>query len=259
MTAQQNALESQIAIRHVGKNFGGTVALQDVSADIARHEFVSIVGPSGCGKSTLLRIVAGLIPLTDGEVLIDQTKVTRPHPNVGVVFQNAVLLPWRSVRRNIEFQFIARGLDPQPFRARIDELIALAGLRGFEDHLPHQLSGGMQQRTSICRALVHDPELLLLDEPFGALDAMTRDMMNLELQRIWQESRKTVLMITHAIAEAVFLSDRVIVMTARPGRIAEIIPIDLPRPRTAETIDSVEFRRYVAQIRAYFGDVMGLG
>jgi NitT/TauT family transport system ATP-binding protein len=258
VTTKQEA-QGEIAIRDVDKSFADIAALEKVSAEIARHEFVSIVGPSGCGKSTLLRIVAGLIPLTSGEVLIDGAKVTRPHPNVGIVFQNAVLLPWRSVRRNIEFQFVARGQDPSPFRARIDKLIALAGLRGFEDHLPHQLSGGMQQRTSICRALVHEPELLLLDEPFGALDAMTRDTMNVELQRIWQESRQTVLMITHGIAEAVFLSDRVLVMTARPGRIAEIVPIDLPRPRTAETIDSPAFRHYVARIRAHFGNVVGLG
>ncbi|WP_342642377.1 ABC transporter ATP-binding protein [Rhodoligotrophos ferricapiens] len=245
-----------IDIANLFMRFDEVEALRDVSLTIDRNQFVSIVGPSGCGKSTLMRIVAGLIKPSSGEVRIDGDIVQRPHPGVGIVFQSATLLPWKSVRGNIAMQLELRGLKPADHAAAIDGLIRLTGLQGFENHLPHQLSGGMQQRVSICRALVHDPELLLLDEPFGALDAMTRETMNRELQRIWLNSRKTVLMITHGIAEAVFLSDIVVVMSARPGRIERIFTIDLPRPRTPEIDDNPLFREYVREIRKLFGEAI---
>lgn len=252
-------MTAQISVRDVAKRFGSVTALDRVALSIGRGEFAAVVGPSGCGKSTLMRIVAGLENADDGEVSIDGRAVRGPQPGVGIVFQSAVLLPWKTVRGNIAFPFEMAGEDPRPHAARIDALIRLAALSGFEDHLPHQLSGGMQQRVAICRALAADPGLLLLDEPFGALDAMTRETMNLELQRIWMESRKTVLMITHGISEAVFLADRVHVMTARPGMIARSFDVDLPRPRTAETVEDPRFRRLVRDVRAMFGGAIGLG
>ncbi|MGF7159929.1 NitT/TauT family transport system ATP-binding protein [Rhodoligotrophos appendicifer] len=251
----KNAL---IEISGVGMRFDTVDALHNISLAVERKRFVSIVGPSGCGKSTLMRIVAGLVRPTSGEVRIEGETVHRPHPGVGIVFQSATLLPWKSVRGNIALQLELRGLKPSEHAAAIDGLIRLTGLQGFENHLPHQLSGGMQQRVSICRALVHDPELLLLDEPFGALDAMTRETMNLELQRIWLDRRKTVLMITHGIAEAVFLSDIVVVMSARPGRIERIIEIDLERPRRPDIDDDPRFREYVKDIRKMFGEALAL-
>jgi NitT/TauT family transport system ATP-binding protein len=250
--------QPQISSAGVTKRFDTVTALDNVSLDIRQGEFCAIVGPSGCGKSTLMRIVAGLEP-AEGEVRIAGVQVRGPHPDVGVVFQNAVLLPWKTTRENIAFQFQMRAWDPRPYAERIDALIRLAGLSGFENHLPHQLSGGMQQRVSICRALVHDPALLLLDEPFGALDAMTRETMNVELQRIWMESRKTVMMITHGISEAVFLADRVHVMTPRPGRLAATLEVDLPRPRNADTVENPRFRQIAREIRGMLGDSLGLG
>ncbi len=252
-------MSAHILVRDVTKRFGAMTALDRVALDIGRGEFAAVVGPSGCGKSTLMRIVAGLDTADQGDVRVGGQPVQGPHPGVGIVFQSAVLLPWKTVRGNIAFPFEMGGADPRPHAARIDGLIRLAGLAGFEAHLPHQLSGGMQQRVAICRALAPDPDLLLLDEPFGALDAMTRETMNLELQRIWMESRKTVLMITHGIAEAVFLADRVHVMTARPGAIARSFDVDLPRPRTAETVEDPRFRRLVREVRALFGGAIGLG
>ena len=252
-------MTAQISVRDVSKRFGAVTALDRVALSVERGEFAAVVGPSGCGKSTLMRIVAGLEHAEDGDVCIDGRAVRGPQPGVGIVFQSAVLLPWKTVRGNVAFPFEMAGEDPRPYASRVDELIRLAALSGFEDHLPHQLSGGMQQRVAICRALAADPALLLMDEPFGALDAMTRETMNLELQRIWMESRKTVLMITHGIAEAVFLADRVHVMTARPGMIARSFDVDLPRPRTAETVEDPRFRRLVREVRAMFGGAIGLG
>ncbi len=244
---------ADIHLREVCKRFrtgGGVVeALRGVSVDVAQHEFVSILGPSGCGKSTLLRIVAGLIPPTSGEVLVHGKPLDGPTADAGIVFQNPVLLPWRTVLGNIELQMEVRGLDRATCRRKAKELLALVGLEGFEGSYPYQLSGGMQQRVSLCRALIHDPALLLMDEPFGALDALTREQMNLELQRVWMETRKTVLFITHSIAEAVFLSDRVLVMTPRPGRIEAEIAVEIPRPRTLESMQSPEFLRAVGRAR----------
>jgi len=208
-----------------------TVALDDVSFEVGENEFVSIVGRSGCGKSTLLNIIAGLTQKTSGAVAIDGKAITEPQRNLGMVFQKPVLLPWRSTLQNLLLPVEILGLDSEKYRERARELLKLTGLEGFEDRSPRALSGGEQQRAAICRALIYDPPVLLMDEPFGALDAMTREEMNLELLGIWEEKRKTVLFVTHSISEAIFLSDRVIVMTPRPGKIKRVFDIDLPRPR----------------------------
>ena len=227
-------------------------ALKDVSFDIRDGEFVTVVGPSGCGKSTLLKILAGILRRTSGDVRLRERPVDGPSRDVGVVFQAPVLLPWRNVLENVMLPVEIQRRDRVEFEARARAYLRLVGLTGFEGKYPNELSGGMQQRVGISRALVHEPALLLMDEPFGALDAMTREAMNLELLRIWDESRKTVLLVTHSIPEAVFLADRVIVMSPRPGRISEIMPIDLPRPRQLEVINSEPFGRYVAAIRRHF-------
>ena len=227
-------------------------ALKDVSFDIRDGEFITVVGPSGCGKSTLLKILAGILRRTSGDVRLRERPVDGPSRDVGVVFQAPVLLPWRNVLENVMLPVEIQKRDRVEFEARARAYLRLVGLEGFEGKYPNELSGGMQQRVGISRALVHEPALLLMDEPFGALDAMTRESMNLELLRIWNESRKTVLLVTHSIPEAVFLADRVIVMSPRPGRISDIIPIDLPRPRHLEIINSEPFGRYVAGIRSHF-------
>jgi NitT/TauT family transport system ATP-binding protein len=227
-------------------------ALKDVSFDIRDGEFVTVVGPSGCGKSTLLKILAGILRRTSGDVRLRERPIDGPSRDVGVVFQAPVLLPWRNVLENVMLPIEIQRRDRVEFEARARAYLRLVGLTGFEGKYPGELSGGMQQRVGISRALVHEPALLLMDEPFGALDAMTREAMNLELLRIWDESRKTVLLVTHSIPEAVFLADRVIVMSPRPGRISDIIAIDLPRPRRLEVINSEPFGRYVAAIRHHF-------
>jgi len=224
-------------------------ALQDVSLEIGRNEFITLVGPSGCGKSTLLRIVAGLILPTAGRASIGGEEITEPRAETGIVFQAPTLLPWASVLDNVLF--------PLRMMHRIDSgstdkamaLLKLVGLNGFESKSPRELSGGMQQRVAICRALVHDPDILLMDEPFGALDALTREEMTMELLRIWGERPKTVLFVTHSITEAVVLADRVVVMSPRPGRIAEIIEIGLPRPRSFESEATPEFHQASQHIR----------
>ena len=233
-------------------------ALTDANFAIAEGEFVTVVGPSGCGKSTLLKILAGILRRTSGEVLLRQRAVDGPSREVGVVFQAPVLLPWRNVLENVMLPVEIQRRDRALYERRARDYLKLVGLEGFEGKYPNELSGGMQQRVGISRALVHEPALLLMDEPFGALDAMTREAMNLELLRIWQESRKTVLLVTHSIPEAVFLADRVIVMTPRPGRISEIMKIHLPRPRGLEIINSEPFGRYVAAIRRHFKSAGGL-
>jgi NitT/TauT family transport system ATP-binding protein len=224
-------------------------AVEDVTLDIAENEFVTLVGPSGCGKSTLLKLVAGLTPATGGTIHVRDTVVRDPFPDVGIVFQHPVLLPWRSVLDNVLFSADMLGLDPKGYRARALELLALSGLAGFETRLPRELSGGMQQRVAICRALLPDPSLLLMDEPFGALDAMTREELGLELLRIWEASRKTILFVTHSIPEAILLADKVVVMTPRPGRLARVITIDLPRPRTVELEFDAKFKAYSDEVR----------
>jgi len=227
-------------------------ALKDINCQVAGGEFVTIVGPSGCGKSTVLKILAGTLRRTSGSVTLRGELVDGPSRNVGVVFQSPVLLPWRTVLQNVILPIEIQKQDPATFNARGMEYLKLVGLEGFESKYPNELSGGMQQRVGICRALVHEPALLLMDEPFGALDALTREQMNLELLRIWSEHRKTVMLVTHSIPEAVFLADTIIVMSPRPGRIAEIIPVALPRPRTLEMINSEGFGRYVSAVRQHF-------
>ncbi|OGK99091.1 MAG: ABC transporter [Candidatus Rokubacteria bacterium RIFCSPLOWO2_02_FULL_73_56] len=223
---------------------GPVEALSEIAFGVGRGELLALVGPSGCGKSTLLRIIAGLRPATAGRVLVDGRPVTRPIPAVGMVFQAPVLLKWRRIVENVLLAAELSGLDPAAYRARAAELLRLVGLGGFGDKLPRELSGGMQQRAALCRALLLDPPLLLMDEPFGALDAMTRDELGLELLRVWGEgsrTRKTIVFVTHSIPEAVFLADRVVVMTPRPGRVADTVPVGLPRPRTVATRASAEF------------------
>ena len=243
-----------ITVKDVSRVFTGgartVTALDKISFEIQSGNFVSIVGPSGCGKSTLLKIISGLLPASSGQISVSGNSVTGPLENVGMVFQAPVLLKWRSVLGNILLPVEFAKLDIPSHRDRAQALINLVGLEGFEEMYPHELSGGMQQRASLCRALVTDPQLLLMDEPFGALDAMTRDELDMELLRIWEERKKTVLFVTHSIQEAVFLSDVVLVMSARPGRLLERISIDLPRPRTLEMMSTVKFGEYTLRIRA---------
>jgi NitT/TauT family transport system ATP-binding protein len=224
-------------------------AVEGITLDIAENEFVTLVGPSGCGKSTLLKLVAGLTPVSGGTVRVRDTIVREPFPDVGIVFQHPVLLPWRTVLDNVLFSADMLGLDPKGYRKRALDLLALSGLAGFETRLPRELSGGMQQRVAICRALLPDPSLLLMDEPFGALDAMTREELGLELLRIWEARRKTILFVTHSIPEAILLADKVVVMTPGPGRLARVITIDLPRPRTVELEFDAKFKTYSDEVR----------
>lgn len=229
-------------------------AVDGVSLDIGDGEFVSVVGPSGCGKSTLLLIIAGLIPASSGAVRIGERVVSHPQTQIGIVFQNPVLLDWRTVLGNVLLQVEARDLDLAALRPKAQALLKSVGLEGFEDKYPFELSGGMRQRTAICRALIHDPPLLLMDEPFGALDALTREQMRLDIERLWMQSRKTVLFITHSISEAILLSDRVVVMSPRPGTIERIIPIDLARPRALAVKDSARFAEFSSTITDIFLD-----
>jgi NitT/TauT family transport system ATP-binding protein len=251
-----------IAVQGLSKRYesrsGTVVALDNIGFSVAEGEFVSIVGPSGCGKSTLLKILAGLLPRSDGEARLRGTSIARPRRDIGVVFQSPVLFPWRTVFDNVLLPVDVQSLGRQRHESTARELLNLVGLQGFESRYPWELSGGMQQRVAIVRALINDPVMLLMDEPFGALDAMTRETMNLELQRIWMTRRKTVLFITHSISEAVFLADRVLVMTARPGRIMDTLTIDLPRPRTLDVINSPQFGVYARRVRECLNATGGL-
>ncbi|HUP10031.1 MAG TPA: ABC transporter ATP-binding protein [Caldimonas sp.] len=248
----QAVAEDYIRVRRLSKSFGDVVALRDIDMAIEQGSFVSIVGPSGCGKSTLLRIVAGLLDYEQGSVALDGQAIQGTRRDVGFVFQSSILLPWRTILENVMLPAEVLGLDMKKARERAMQLLHLVRLDGFESKLPRQLSGGMQQRASIARALLHDPKILLMDEPFGALDALTRERMNLELQRIWAESGKTVLLITHSIPEAIFLGDTVLVMTPRPGSIERSIRVDLPRPRTMHAMATPEFGRIADEIRDLF-------
>ena len=246
------AADNQIEIKGLYKRFGagdGVVALEDVDLTVRRGEFVAILGPSGCGKSTLLMITAGLTPPSSGSIVVDGKKVTRPLTEVGIVFQRDLLFDWRTVLGNVMLQADIRGLDRNASREKALQLLETVGLRGFADRRPWELSGGMRQRVALCRALLHDASLLLLDEPFGALDAITRDQINLDLQKIWLATGCTAVMVTHSISEAIFLADRVVVMSPRPGRIAQDVTIDLPRPRTVEMRDTPRFAAYQATLR----------
>ena len=229
-------------------------ALEDIDLRVADGEFVAIAGPSGCGKSTLLKVVAGLTDASSGDVRLRGTRVQGPQREIGYVFQRAALLEWRSVRKNILLQAEMRGMPRQAAQQRCDQLIEMTGLTGFEQALPHELSGGMQQRVSLCRALLHQPRVLLMDEPFGALDALTREKMNVELHRIWRETGTTVVLVTHSVAEAVYLANRVVVMSPRPGRIIETLDVDLPAERDyGETMERPEFIRVANRVRELLG------
>ena len=246
-----------ISVRGLNKTYGthdgsSISALSDINLEIARGEFVTVVGPSGCGKTTLLKILAGILHKSSGNVLVNGNPIEGPSRQLGVVFQEPLLLPWRNIIDNVMVPIEVQGQDRQTFKTVARQMLELVGLGGFENKYPRELSGGMQQRVGIARALIHDPDFLLMDEPFGALDAMTREQMNLELLDIWAAKKKTVLVVTHSIAEAVFLADRIVVMTSRPGRISEIIDISLPRPRHLDMINSDDFGKYVKRVRSYF-------
>jgi len=242
-----------IQIRDVAKSFrvddGEVEALSSVALSLERGEFVSLVGPSGCGKSTLLRILAGLIAPSQGQVLVDGEPVSAPRSDVGIVFQQPVLLPWLTISKNVTLPARIARASGANYEQRAEQLLRLAGLEGFGGRSPWQLSGGMQQRAAICRALILEPSILLMDEPFGALDAITRDEMGIELQRIWAQVGATVLFITHSIPEAVLLSDRVVVMSRRPGRIIESLEVNLKRPRDLDTYQDPAFTEMTAHIR----------
>ena len=241
-----------LRVEHLSKVYqtrdGEVRALNDVSFTQGRGEFLSHVGPSGCGKSTLLMIAAGLVAPSDGLIQASERRIKSPRTDIGIVFQNPVLLEWRTALGNVMLQAEARKMNRDEAEAKARRLLATVGLAGFENKYPHELSGGMRQRVSICRALLHNPDHLLMDEPFGALDALTRDQLVLDLQALVTQRKMTVLFITHSIPEAVFLSDRVIIMTPRPGKIDTIIDIPLPRPRTLAMRESPEFAGYSRQI-----------
>ena len=232
---------------------GGLQALENLSFEVYPYEFVCVLGPSGSGKSTLLRILAGLIPPTSGQALYAGQPISGPRREVGMVFQKANLMPWRTVVENILLPLELEAEEPLTAHARAQEMIELVGLQGFENVLPRDLSGGMAQRVAIARALIHDPNLLLLDEPFGALDALTRERMGNELIRIWQRRRKTVIMVTHSISEALFLADRVLVLSPRPGRLRLALEPDFPRPRAESIRYTEDFGRMALQVRAAIG------
>jgi len=249
-------MTTAVEIRAVTKTFGsGAAAVHAFGpADLAIEagEFVSLLGPSGCGKSTLMLMIAGLLPLTDGEIHVNQERVIEPRTDIGIMFQDNTLVPWRHVEGNIALQLELRGLDPGAYRAKIADLLKSVRLEGFERRMPYELSGGMQQRAAFCQALVHEPQTVLLDEPLGKLDAMTRESIRTDLQALWMQKRPTVVFVTHSIEEAVQLSSRVCVVTPRPGRIDRVIEIDLPWPRDLEVKRSAKFAGYVADIQGIF-------
>ena len=243
-----------IRLEHVTRVFASRdgddiVALEDVSLEIPHNAFVCVVGPSGCGKSTLLRLVAGLVPASSGSITIGGVAVTEPRADIGIVFQAPTLLPWATVLDNVLFPLRMMNRLAPDSTDRAMDLIRLVGLGGFEHRYPRELSGGMQQRAGICRALVHDPAILLMDEPFGALDALTREELTLELQRIWSDKPKTIVFVTHSISEATLLADRVVVMSPRPGRIVELIDVGLPRPRDFDMEGHPAFRSCAHRVR----------
>ncbi|MDX6806743.1 ABC transporter ATP-binding protein [Terrihabitans rhizophilus] len=232
---------------------GPLVALDNVSFGIEEGEFISLVGPSGCGKSTLLSILGGLEEKSDGTLVLAGKHHDAPRPDLGMMFQTSVLFSWRTIRENVKLPGIILGLDRKQQAERCDELLDMVGLNGFGDRYPDELSGGMRQRVALARLLAHDPRVLLMDEPFGALDEFTRETMNNELLRIWEKTGKTVVFVTHNVGEAVFLSDRIFVMTPRPGRLEGIIDVDLPRPRKAEIMRDPRFSELVFDIRRMLG------
>jgi NitT/TauT family transport system ATP-binding protein len=246
-----------VSIRDVAMTYGegaqAVEALSEISLDVLPGEFLAVVGPSGCGKSTLLRLVTGLRRPTSGGIFLQGLRVEGPRSDVGIVFQSPVLYPWRNVLENVLLPIQVLNLPVRRYHDRAHALLELVGLGGFAKHYPAELSGGMQQRAAIARALIHDAPILIMDEPFGALDAMTREAMNLELQRIWQAQQKTVIFITHSIAEAVFLADRIVVMSPRPGRILDIIANPMPRLRNLDDMLLPEFGEKLRQVRSLLG------
>jgi NitT/TauT family transport system ATP-binding protein len=268
MTATDSALHDEvenpmqstalIEVRNVNKTFATTgggelVALRDVSLSIERGEFVSLVGPSGCGKSTLLNMIGGLLGPSTGEISFAGREVTKPSRDVGMMFQSPVLLPWRTVLENVMLPIDVFGWKRKKYVDRAHEILDLVGLKGFADAYPAQLSGGMQSRVSLSRVLLYEPDVLLLDEPFGALDEFTREALNLELLRIWEETNKTIVFVTHNIGEAVLLSQRIVVMRPRPGEIADIIDVDLPAHRDREVMRLPEFAKLSFEVRELLG------
>jgi NitT/TauT family transport system ATP-binding protein len=255
MTSSSN--EPMLTVRNLSAVFpngnGGLQALDRLSFSVLPQQFLCVLGPSGSGKSTLLRIISGLLPPTEGDVLYEGEHLTAPRHGVGFVFQKANLMPWRTVRGNIMLPLELQKMSASEVYRRAQELVDLVGLQGFEDSLPRDLSGGMAQRVAIARALVHDPDVLLLDEPFGSLDALTRERMGNELLRIWQVRRKTVVMVTHSISEALFLADRVLVLSPRPGRLRLDLEVTLPRPRVDDIMYTPEFGRLARQLRSAIG------
>jgi NitT/TauT family transport system ATP-binding protein len=244
-----------LTLRNVSKIFGSpdngadqVHAVQDVSMEVQAGEFFSIIGPSGCGKSTLLRIIGGLLPATSGDLMVGNEPVTGPHPWIGMVFQEESTFPWRTTLANVEFGLEMHGMAQRERREKAREMIRLVGLSGFEERYPSELSGGMKQRVAIARALVLEPKILLMDEPFGALDEQTRIILGEELLRIRDQLKQTIILVTHNINESVQLSDRVMVMTARPGHVKEVVPIDLPHPRDSSIIASDRFGKLVGQV-----------
>ncbi len=242
----------KLELAGAGRRFGALQAVAPVDLEVPDGEFVAIVGPSGCGKSTLLRMVSGLIPASEGEIRAGGKPVRDPVTELGIVFQQPVLLEWRTALQNVLFQVEMRGQRPGPFRSRALELLEQVGLKDFTETYPYALSGGMRQRVAIARALVHDPALLLMDEPFGALDALTREQMRVDLEALWLRRRMTVLFVTHSVDEAVLLADRVVVMSPRPGKVDQVLPIDLPRPRGLAARRHPEFLAREEQITGIF-------
>ncbi|HVP94568.1 MAG TPA: ABC transporter ATP-binding protein [Methanoregulaceae archaeon] len=242
----------KLEINHISKVFEeGTEAsraLSDISTVVAEKEFLCILGPSGCGKTTLLRIVAGLESATEGSITLDGEKITGPSPKMAMIFQDYSLYPWRTVIENIAFGLEIKDVDRDKREKIAESYLDLIGLQEFGNNYPYELSGGMRQRVAVARALAIDPSVLLMDEPFGALDAQTRNMLQIEILKIWEKTQKTVLFVTHSVDEAVFLADRIMVLTSRPGRIKDIVPIDLPRPRDRTSPDFAKIRRYVLSL-----------
>lgn len=245
-------IADNLSMRFVGAN-GGIEALREVSFSVKREEFLCVVGPSGCGKTTLLRLLAGLIIPTAGDVIFEGHALRRPRRRIGFVFQQANLMPWRTAQENIALPLELGGISPLRVQERAAELIRLVGLQGFEDAYPADLSGGMAQRVAIARALVHEPDLLLLDEPFGSLDALTRERMATELMRIWSARTVTVVMVTHSISEAVLLADRVVVLGPRPGTVRLDLPVPLPRPRELSVQYTRQFGEIASRVRGAIG------
>jgi NitT/TauT family transport system ATP-binding protein len=253
----QSAVQPILQVKHLSTIFpdgnSGLHALDDLSFSVYPEQFVCVLGPSGCGKTTLLRVLAGLLPPTHGEVLFGNGSLKTPHHGVGMVFQKANLMPWRTVLDNILLPLEIQHVPRQAALEKARVMVELVGLTGFESSLPRDLSGGMAQRVAIARALIHEPDLLLLDEPFGSLDALTRERMGNELTRIWQARRKTVIMVTHSISESLFLADRVLVLSHRPGRLCLDLTVDLPRPRDEDIRYTPAFSNLARQVRLAIG------